>query len=243
MASESLSCLAGQDVSTGLGTENRPAVIELGMASRAVARRLQKSSSTIPHFYLQSSFNAESIQAQRTRAELPRPSWDAFIVRAVGIALKKHSRLCYRFDDKCLRDSGTDRVGIAVDADGDLYVISVESPGDRSPIDISGDIRDQVTRVREGDADARRLYPANLTVTNLGMCGVESFLPIINPPESAILAVGRVCETCVIRGDQVVIENRAALTLAVDHRVVYGRYAGEYLAKVISILEEDTGQQ
>jgi pyruvate dehydrogenase E2 component (dihydrolipoyllysine-residue acetyltransferase) len=230
-------------VSTDPVTESRPSVIELSMASRAVARRLQKSSSTIPHFYLQSSFNAESIQAQRTRAELPRPNWDAFIVRAVGIALEKHSRLCYRFEEKCLRDSGTDRVGIAVDADGDLYVISVEHPGDRSPVDISNDIRDQVARVREGDAAARRLYPANLTVTNLGMCGVESFLPIINPPESAILAVGCVHETCVIRDGQVVIENRAALTLAVDHRVVNGRYACEFLANVISILEEDTDQQ
>jgi pyruvate/2-oxoglutarate dehydrogenase complex dihydrolipoamide acyltransferase (E2) component len=77
-----------------------------------------------------------------------------------------------------------------------------------------------------------------MTITNLGSCNVESFVPIINPPEAAILGIGKVTNTCVARDDgRIAVQPRAALTLAVDHRVVSGKYAGDFLGAIVTELE------
>jgi pyruvate dehydrogenase E2 component (dihydrolipoamide acetyltransferase) len=77
-----------------------------------------------------------------------------------------------------------------------------------------------------------------LTVTNLGVCGVESFIPIINPPEAAILGIGKVMATPVARDDGWIgVEQRCTLTLSVDHRITSGKYAGDFLAAIVKELE------
>jgi pyruvate dehydrogenase E2 component (dihydrolipoamide acetyltransferase) len=77
-----------------------------------------------------------------------------------------------------------------------------------------------------------------LTVTNLGVVPIESFIPVINPPETAILGVGRTMPTPVVQDDgQIGIQHRCVLTLSVDHRIVNGKYAGEFLAAIVKELE------
>ena len=77
-----------------------------------------------------------------------------------------------------------------------------------------------------------------MTVTNLGVCNVESFIPIINPPEAAILGIGRAMPTPVAQADgQIAVELRCTLTLSVDHRVASGKYAGDFLGTIIKELE------
>ena len=81
-----------------------------------------------------------------------------------------------------------------------------------------------------------------MTITNLGMCNVESFIPIINPPEAAILGVGKVMPVPVVHDDdRVGVQQRCTLTLSVDHRVASGRYAGEFLGEIVRILENFEG--
>jgi len=103
---------------------------------------------------------------------------------------------------------------------------------------VSDEIRQNVEHLRQGDPDAKRIRPALLTVTNLGVCNVEGFIPIINPPEPAILGVGRVAPTPVVQPDgRIGVEHRCTLTLCVDHRVANGRYAGEFLGAIVKELE------
>jgi pyruvate dehydrogenase E2 component (dihydrolipoamide acetyltransferase) len=103
---------------------------------------------------------------------------------------------------------------------------------------LSQELRAAVDALRTGDPAARRLRPGRITLSNLGSTGVERFIAIVNPPEAAILAIGAIRPVVVPRGEAVVVEQRVALTLSVDHRVVSGRYAAEFLAAIVATLEK-----
>jgi len=99
------------------------------------------------------------------------------------------------------------------------------------------EIAEGVARLRSGDPQARLGRTASLTVSNLGGSGIESFAAVINPPESAILAVGKVMPVVKVVEGQVVVQNRVNLTLSVDHRVASGKYAAEFLGAIVQELE------
>lgn len=211
--------------------------ITLSPARRTAARRLQESKQSIPHFYLQSSANATALIARRQAAQPSRLLWDAFFVQAVAAALRQYDRMACRYDDGALVPQGTDAIGVAADIDGELFVIPVSAPADKSAAQISAEIETAVAGLRSGDPEARRLRPGVMTITNLGGSGVDSFAAIINPPESAILAIGRIQPVVVPRGGGFAAEQRVNLTLAVDHRVVNGKYAAEFLAAIVRQIE------
>jgi len=206
-------------------------------AQRVVAQRMQESKQNIPHFYLQTSANAEGMVACRTAAAGEKPVWDAFFVSAVGKALKSFNRMCTSLANGQLVAQSVDAVGVAVDLDNELYVIQIVNPATKSVEHLSAEIRTLVQRLRDGDPEAKKVRPGNITISNLGATGVESFTAIVNPPEAAILAVGKVAPQVVAINGQVAIQNRVALTLSVDHRIVNGRYAADFLAKVVAELE------
>jgi pyruvate dehydrogenase E2 component (dihydrolipoamide acetyltransferase) len=212
--------------------------IPLSVAQRTAAKRLQESKQAIPHFYLQARFNAEGIMARRLAAEPTRLAWDAFFVLAVARALAGFERFRCRFDGERLVMADHDGVGVAIDQAGELYVIPVADPASKTVEQISGEIRGNVERLRGGDPEMRMIRPALMTVTNLGVCDVESFVPIINPPEAAILGVGKVALEPVVREDgSVGVAHRCTLTLCVDHRIASGRYAGDFLGAIVKELE------
>jgi pyruvate dehydrogenase E2 component (dihydrolipoamide acetyltransferase) len=212
--------------------------LTLSVAQRTAARRLQESKQSIPHFYLQTSFNAARIVERRRAAEPAKIAWDAFFVRAAARALQRFERFRCRFDGERLAPAGTQAIGVAIDVDGELYVIPVESPAGQSVEQISAAIRRDSQRLRAGDQDLRRIHPALMTITNLGGSNVERFIPIINPPEASILGVGRVALTPVAREDgTVVAEHRCVLTLCVDHRVASGKYSAVFLEAIVNELE------
>jgi len=206
-------------------------------AQRVVAQRMLESKQTIPHFYLQTSANAGPAVRRRNAVPGAKPAWDAFFVYAAGKALKKYPRLCASFIAGKLCPQSEDAVGTAVDLDGDLYVCRIADPALKTPELISTEIESWVQRLRAGDPTARRIQPANLTVTNLGAAGVESFTAVINPPEAAILAVGKIGPVVAALDGRMVIQERVTLTLSVDHRVVNGRYAAEFLAEIVREFE------
>jgi len=215
------------------------ASIPLSVAHRTAAKRLQESKQTVPHFYLQTSFNAAAVIARRDAAGPSKPAWDAFFVQAVARAIEKFDRFGYRFDGERLAKIETGAIGVAIDHEGELYVVPAAAPAAKTIEQISAEIRGNVAALKCGDPEMRRIRPALMTVTNLGVCNVESFIPIINPPEAAILGIGKVRSTPVVRADgKIGVEHRATLTLSVDHRVVSGRYAGEFLGTLVKELED-----
>jgi len=218
-----------------------PTVIDsqvLTVAQRVAAKRLQESKQTIPHFYLQTSVNVSGVIARRKAAEPVQLAWDAFAVLAIARAIAKFDRFRCRFDTERLTPIDTDAIGVAVDQDDELYVVSIATPAAKTVEQISADIRHGVERLRSGDPEVRRIRPALMTVTNLGVCNIECFLPIINPPEAAILGIGRVVPTpVVLQNGEIAAQPRCTLTLSVDHRVASGRYAGRFLGEIVRELE------
>ncbi|MCG2659603.1 MAG: 2-oxo acid dehydrogenase subunit E2 [Kiritimatiellae bacterium] len=211
--------------------------IPLSPARRAAVRRLQQSKQTVPHFYLQTSANAEPMIARR-QADGGKTVWDAFFVFAAAMALKQFDQMRQRYEDDHLVPQDTDAIGVAVDIAGDLFVVPIQGAAAKTPEKISGEIRSYAAKIKSGDAEARHLRPTVMTVTNLGAQNVESFAAIVNPPEAAILAVGRVMATPSVRNGQVIVQNRVRLTLSVDHRVINGKYAASFLSAIVEELEK-----
>ena len=215
----------------------------MSVAQRTAAQRLQTSKQTIPHFYLQTSFNAAAIVARRQAAEPRQLAWDAFFVLAVAKAIGRFERFRCRLDGERLVPADSDAIGVAIDTEDGLFVIPVAAPGGKTVAEISDEIRRGAERLRSGDPEARRIHPALMTVTNLGMCNVESFVPIINPPEAAILGVGKVLPTPVVHGNgELGVQHRGTLTLSVDHRVASGKYAAEFLGAIVNGIGGDVDE-
>jgi pyruvate dehydrogenase E2 component (dihydrolipoamide acetyltransferase) len=214
-----------------------PEVVPLSVARRTLARKMRESKQTVPHFYLQASADAGPMGARRAATEGRKPAWDAFFVHAAGKALRRFDRMCYRFEDDQLVCQRVDAVAVAVDLDGELFAVAIDRPADRPPEAISEEIRASVEQLRGGDPRARTVRRADLTVSNLGATGVEAFAAVITPPESAALAVGAVRPVVVARDGRPVVEDRVALTLSVDHRVVNGKYAAGFLAAIVEEIE------
>lgn len=211
----------------------------VSIARKTAARRLQQSKQTIPHFYLQTSANAEPMIARRNAALPHKLAWDAFFVKGIHNAIARFDLMACRWEDEQLVPQGTDTIGVAADIHGDLFVVPVESPAEKDIEDISRDIRDRVAALRSGDPLARIMKPAVMTVTNLGACNVETFTAIINPPESAILAVGKIRPVVIAVSETAfAIQHRVNLTLSIDHRVANGKYAAEFLGAIVEEIEK-----
>jgi pyruvate dehydrogenase E2 component (dihydrolipoamide acetyltransferase) len=240
-ASRKGSLFARNRQAAGLSTEPASkdlAGLLLSPAQRVAAQRLQASKQTIPHFYLERSACADGLVARRNASPDARLLWDAFFVHAVSQALAAFPKLAFRFAEDHLEPIESDAIGVAVDLLGELFVVALDAPVTKSVEALSQELRAAVDALRTGDPAARRLRPGRITLSNLGSTGVERFIAIVNPPEAAILAIGAIRPVVVPRGEAVVVEQRVALTLSVDHRVVSGRYAAEFLAAIVATLEK-----
>ncbi|MFV2070630.1 MAG: 2-oxo acid dehydrogenase subunit E2 [Pirellulales bacterium] len=215
---------------------NAESSVPMNVVQRTVARRMLESKQTVPHFYLQTSASAEPMRARRKQTNSERIVWEAFFVVAVGRALRNFNRMCFRFDNGRLVRQETDGVGVAIDIDGDLYVVPIADPASKTVEQTSSEIRGAADRLRAGDAALKHVQPANITITNLGMANVESFIPIVNPPESCILGIGKIAPQAAVMDGQPGIQHRVSLTLSVDHRVANGRYAADFLGNIVEEL-------
>lgn len=208
--------------------------LPLSVVERVVARRTQASKQTVPHFYLQTSANAEAMTRRRAAAEGRKPVWDAFFVIASARALRVHPRFGYRFDEDKLTPHGEGAIGVAVDLDGDLHTIAVDDPADKGVEQVSDEIRAKVDQVRTGESRGRS---ASFTISNLGGSNVETFTAVVNAPEAAILAVGKIKPTVVADDGRIAVQDRVNLTLSVDHRVAGGKAAAAFLGAIVRELE------
>jgi pyruvate/2-oxoglutarate dehydrogenase complex dihydrolipoamide acyltransferase (E2) component len=210
----------------------------LSTVQRVVARRMVQSKQTIPHYYLQASACVDGICRDRAHSSDTKIAWDAYFACAVAKSLKRFPKMCCRFQDDYLVSQPSGAIGVAVDVNGELYVVPIRDAAAKSAVQISNDLRTAYRQLKAGsEHESKRLQPADITVTNLGMTAVESFLPIINPTEAAILGIGRIQPQPVAVDSQVVIQQRVTLTLAVDHRIVNGKCAAEFLGSVVEELE------
>lgn len=211
-------------------------LIPLVGVRRLVAERLM-ASAAIPTFTL--TVDVEMTALLRIRERLPfRPSMTSLIARAVAPLLCRHPELNRSFRTNGIWQHHAVHLGIAMDSDGQLLVPVIRH-AQRLTL---RELHSELTAIRERAA-ARRLGPAELrgssfSISNLGMFGVDMVTAVINPPEAAILAVGRTVERPVGRNGELVLRPMATLTLSVDHRVADGAAAARFLADLRAAMEE-----
>jgi pyruvate dehydrogenase E2 component (dihydrolipoamide acetyltransferase) len=207
---------------------------------RAIARRLTESKQTIPHFTVRASVRVDALL--RLRSDLAdagtRVSVNDLLVKAVGRAHVAVPQMNAVWTPEATRTFTAVDVAVAVATPTGL-VTPVLRGVERTPISLlSATSADLVERARAGRLRQDELEGGTLTVTNLGMFGTEEFSAIINPPQSAILAVGAARPEPVVDDDgKVSVARLMRLTLSADHRVIDGALAAEWIRTLVSILE------
>ncbi|HJS96064.1 MAG TPA: dihydrolipoamide acetyltransferase family protein [Solirubrobacteraceae bacterium] len=204
-----------------------------------IAQRMAESKATIPDFTLRADVDMDQAVAMRSQLHSePVPTYNDMVLRACALALREHPRANAAYRDGVFELYERINVGIAVATADSLIVPTVFDAERKSLLEIARDSRGLAERVRRGEITPAELSGGTFTVSNLGMYGVNSFHAIINPPQAAILAVGEVHETPVVRDGQLVPGRRMTIALTCDHRILYGAPAAEFLARVRQLLEQ-----
>jgi pyruvate dehydrogenase E2 component (dihydrolipoamide acetyltransferase) len=225
---------AGQDVE----------VEEPNRMQATIARRMTASKTTVPHFYL--TVEARVDEAVRIRQQLKemvpnadRVTMTDMLTRACAIALTRFPEVNASWVDGHFERKRSVNIGLAVPpAQGlGLLVPVVHDVDQKDLIQISIESRQVIERARSGKPSAGDLEGGTFSISNLGMYGVDEFSAIINPPESAILAVGAIKDAPVVEDGRLVPGKVMRMTLSVDHRVFYGATAAQFMAEVKKLVE------
>ena len=219
-------------------------VIPLTKMRLAIARGLQKSKQTVPHFYVTIEADVEELSNLRGRlnellkAQNVKLSISDFISKAVSIALLKHPALNAHYSDDGMTRYGDVNLGIAVAIPDGLIVPVLRGVDQMGLAEIRQRSDDLVKRARQQKLKSDEGRGATFTISNLGTFGVKDFSAIINPPEVGILAVSSAEKRAVVRGDAIVARTMMNLTLSADHRAVDGAAAADFMRTLKSLLEE-----
>lgn len=221
--------------------------VPLSQMRKTIAKRLQQSMQTAPHFYVTVSVDATLLMQLRTQindyaatlAEPVKVSVNDIVVKAVAATLSRMPQVNVSFDGERILFKKRVNVGMAVALEQGLIVPVVRDADKRGLLDLARESRRLAVAARDGKLKADELQGGTFTVSNLGMYDVESFTAIINPPESAILAVGAIIPTPVVTADrQVVVRDQMKLTLSSDHRALDGAVAARFLQQLKQLLEQ-----
>jgi pyruvate dehydrogenase E2 component (dihydrolipoamide acetyltransferase) len=203
---------------------------------RAIGLNLQKSKQTIPHFYVRMTINAEPLFAYY-REQKPRTNCtlNDVVVLAVGHAMAECPGVRSQIQGDEIVEYPHANIGIAVGVDDGLVVPVVRNVETLTLAQLAAEAKRVVENARNGKLE--NIGQGNFTITNLGMFGVEEFSAIINPPESAILALGTVRETVIVENGALRPSRVMTMTLSADHRIVDGLLAAKFLGRLKGILE------
>ena len=206
---------------------------------KAIAKNMLNSHMTSPTVTANLSVDMSAMKAYREqlKAKEIKVSYTDLLVKFVAKALTEYPLLNCSVEDNKIRYKHYVNMGVAVALDNGLVVPNVTDADKKSLTEISAEIKELAKLAREGGLPMEKLRGGTFTITNLGMYGIESFTPIINQPEVAILGVTTMEDRAVVRGGEIVIRPMMTLSLTFDHRVVDGSVAAEFLQRVKNLLE------
>jgi pyruvate dehydrogenase E2 component (dihydrolipoamide acetyltransferase) len=201
---------------------------------KTTAERLSLSARTAPHSTVVMEVDMSNAVKIHKETQL---SYTEMLVKAVAAALREHKIMNATLDGEQIKVFEDFNVGVAVAAENGLVVPVIRNADGKSLKEIASILQTLVEKARQGELTKNDVTGGTFTITNLGMYGVDVFIPIINPPETAILGVGRVVEKPIAVNGQVTIRPMMQLSLAYDHRIVDGAPAARFLQSIKHILE------
>jgi pyruvate dehydrogenase E2 component (dihydrolipoamide acetyltransferase) len=220
-------------------------LVPLSPIQKLMAERMSESFSVAPHFYLGLEVNAAALVELRQRL-LPicqmradvRLTFTDLLVKLVGTTLHDHPYANATWEKGRIRLYGEVNVGLATAVDDGLVVPVIRNADRLSLTEIAGVRSALASKAVEGSLSLDEVTGGTFTLTNLGMLGVDVFQAIINPPQSAILATGRIAERPVVENGQVLARPTIHLTLSVDHRVLDGATGARFLQDLRHVIED-----
>ncbi|HXR65594.1 MAG TPA: dihydrolipoamide acetyltransferase family protein [Ktedonobacteraceae bacterium] len=212
---------------------------------RIMAERTTQSWNEVPHFYLAREVQAKRMIAWREYLMLERGAKEVtytdLLIKIVALALRQHPRVNTTWNAGKLTLLEDIHVGLAVAVEEGLVVPVIHHADRLSLREIARERKELVARAREGKLRLQDISGGTFTISNLGMYGVDTFNAIINQPQAAILAVGRIAERVVPVNGQPAVRPMMALTLSCDHRAVDGARGAQFLETIADFIEEPLG--
>ncbi len=231
-----------------------PEARPLSPMRKTIARRLVESKSTVPHFYLTVDVDAAALVALREdlnrRLAEATPAKDApnatnatklsvndLLVKAVALALVRVPECNAQFTEEALLIHRRVDISVAVAVPDGLVTPVVRDADKKSVASIAAEVRELARRARAKKLRPEEMSQGTFSISNLGMFGIDSFAAVINPPEGAILAVGRVRDEAVVVNGGLAPGKRLGMTLSCDHRVIDGAVGAAFLAELRALIE------
>jgi pyruvate dehydrogenase E2 component (dihydrolipoamide acetyltransferase) len=218
-----------------------PAAPGVGNVWRIMAERMTQSWTTAPHFYLVREVNVSRLATWRERASKHtgvRATYTDLLVKLVAAALAQHPEINVSWKDGTIVQHADINIGLAVAVDNGLVVPVLHRADTLSLVDIAARREELVSRAQSGKLRPVDIQAGGFTISNLGMYGVDAFNAIVNPPQAAILAVGRIADRVIAVSGQAVVQPTMVLTLSCDHRALDGARAAQYLGALAELIEE-----
>jgi pyruvate dehydrogenase E2 component (dihydrolipoamide acetyltransferase) len=224
------------------GPKGEAEVQELTRLQQTVSRRMAESKATAPEFSIALTVDMTAAVELRERLKQisdPVPSFNDMVVKASANVLREFPRGDGDYRDGKFELYERVNVGIAVAAQDALVVPTLFDADKKSLGQIARDARQVIEKVKEKTVTPPELSGGTFTVSNLGMFGIEQFTAIINPPQAAILTVGKLAKKPAVDDKgKVVARDQMTLTLVCDHRILYGADGAQFLARVKELLEQ-----
>jgi pyruvate dehydrogenase E2 component (dihydrolipoamide acetyltransferase) len=231
--------VAKPEMPTAVPLENR--VVPLSAMRRTIAKRLAESTGPIPHFYLTIECDVTSLLGLREQLIAisgSKVSVNDFVVRAAALAIHHHPYVNASFGDEEIAYHASVHIGIAVATEEGLITPVIRDADTKSIVEIATEIRELAGRARSRKLRPDEYQGGTFTISNLGMYGIEEFTAIINPPNSAILAVSAAMPKPVVLDGAVVVRDRMKVTMSCDHRVIDGAAGAEFLQTFKKFVEQ-----
>ena len=221
-------------------TEEGHTDVPLTQMRKTIARRLGESMFSAPHFYLTMEINMDNAMNVRTQLNEMSPvkiSFNDLVIKAVALSLRQHPNVNSSWMNDFIRQNHHIHIGSAVATPEGLIVPVIRFADQKSLSQIAAEAKDLYGKAKDKKLQPKDFSGNTFTISNLGMMDIEEFTAIINPPDSAILAVGRIKEVVVKKGDSFGVVNIMKLTMSCDHRTVDGAVGAAFLQTLKKFLE------
>jgi pyruvate dehydrogenase E2 component (dihydrolipoamide acetyltransferase) len=216
-------------------------VVPLSPMRRIIAERMLRSKQTIPCYYLEMDADVSDLVCLRNkmnaRENAQKVTFNDFILKACGAALKLFPAVNSRWVEGGIERRAEVSVGFAVALDDGLIVPVVRNADQKSLERVAAEAAGLVERARNKKLQPQEYQNGCMTVSNLGMFGIKSFIPVVNPGESTILGLGMIADRVVFRQGGIQVRKIMAMTLAADHRMVDGAIGAQFLEVIRDALE------
>ena len=219
-----------------------PDVIPISGMRKVISQRMAEVKPGVPHFYVTVDIDMEEavkVREQAKAAEV-KISINDLIVKASALALRRQPKVNVSLQGDRILQFHTADVGIAVAIEDGLITPVIRDADQKSLGTIAAEARELAERARRKALKPEEYSGGSITVSNLGMFGVDSFIAVINPPQASIVAVGAVAEKAVVRDGKVVARKMMSATFSGDHRIVDGALGAQYLQELKALLEQPT---